>query len=116
LLEDAADQERQELGLAIGFRLQENVLEVSADGIGGDMKRIAGFCQCLAVEEEHDQDRRAEEIAGGVQASGRQCQAVLNAALESCERYYQAFQFVMWAGKSAREALDSIMFETLGEA
>ncbi len=27
-----------------------------------------------------------------------------------------AFQFVVWAGKPAREALDAAMFETSGEA
>ena len=37
-------------------------------------------------------------------------------ALNSCERYFPAFQFVIWAGKSAREAMDSAMFETSGEA
>ena len=42
--------------------------------------------------------------------------APLKAALEACERYYQAFQFVVWAGKTAREALDGALFETLGEA
>ncbi len=26
------------------------------------------------------------------------------------------FQFVIWAGKSAREAIDAAMFETVGEA
>src|SRR3954465_9689814 len=51
--------------------------------------------------------RHALVLAGGVQASGRQCQAVLEAALQSCERYYQAFQFVVWAGKTAREAMDA---------
>jgi hypothetical protein len=41
---------------------------------------------------------------------------LLDAAIDSCERYYQAFQFVVWAGKSAREAMDAAVFETLGEA
>jgi len=45
-----------------------------------------------------------------------QCEALLQAALESCERYYQAFQFVVWAGKESREALISTMFETEGQA
>jgi hypothetical protein len=60
--------------------------------------------------------RHALVLAGGVAASGRQCEAVLASALDACERYYPAFQFVVWAGKSAREALDSAMFETSGEA
>jgi hypothetical protein len=46
----------------------------------------------------------------------RQCEAMLKAALEGCERYYQAFQFVVWAGKESREALVSTMFETEGRA
>ena len=60
--------------------------------------------------------RHALVLAGGVTASGRQCEAVLASALDSCERYFPAFQFVIWAGKSAREALESAMFETTGEA
>jgi hypothetical protein len=60
--------------------------------------------------------RHALVLAGGGTASDRQCEAVLGSALDSCERYYPAFQFVVWAGKSAREAMDSAMFETHGEA
>ena len=60
--------------------------------------------------------RHALVLAGGVAASGRQCEAVFGTALDSCERYFPAFQFVIWAGKSPREAMDSAMFETAGEA
>ena len=60
--------------------------------------------------------RHALVLAGGVEATGQQCQAVLSSALEACEGYFPAFQFVVWAGKGAREALDSVMFETSGEA
>ena len=45
-----------------------------------------------------------------------QCEALLHAALDACERYFQAFQFVIWAGKTAEESLASIMFETEGQA
>jgi hypothetical protein len=60
--------------------------------------------------------RHALVLAGGVTASDRQCEAVLASALDSCERYYPAFNFVVWAGKNAREAMDAAMFETSGEA
>lgn len=60
--------------------------------------------------------RHALVLAGGVEASGKQCEAVLSTALDACERYFPAFQFVLWAGKPAREALDAVMFETSGEA
>ncbi|HYA07917.1 MAG TPA: YbjN domain-containing protein [Xanthobacteraceae bacterium] len=60
--------------------------------------------------------RHALVLAGGIAASGRQCEAVLGTALDSCERYFPAFNFVVWAGKSPREAMASAMFETAGEA
>jgi hypothetical protein len=60
--------------------------------------------------------RHALVLAGGVAASNRQCEAMLSSALNSCERYFPAFQFVVWAGKPAREAMNAAMFETSGEA
>jgi hypothetical protein len=55
-------------------------------------------------------------MLNGALATSHQCQALLRAAFEACERYYQAFQFVVWAGKDSREALASTMFETEGQA
>ena len=55
-------------------------------------------------------------MLNGAVATPRQCEALLQASLEACERYYKAFQFVVWAGKEAREALTSTMFETEGQA
>jgi hypothetical protein len=54
-------------------------------------------------------------LAGAVTHAG-QCEALLRASLESCERYYQAFQFVQWAGKTAEQALTATMLETQGQA
>ena len=45
-----------------------------------------------------------------------QCEALLQSGLEASENYYQAFQYVVWAGKSAQEALTSTMFQTEGRA
>ena len=55
-------------------------------------------------------------MLNGSVATTRQCEALLKAALEACERYYQAFQCVVWAGRESREALASAMFETEGRA
>ena len=55
--------------------------------------------------------RHALVLAGGVEASGQQCEALLGTALDACERYFTAFQFVVWAGKGAREALEAAMFD-----
>lgn len=50
------------------------------------------------------------------EVTAEQCEALIGAGLEACETYYQAFQFVIWAGKSASDALSSTMFQTAGQA
>ena len=60
--------------------------------------------------------RNALLLAGGAEPTQGQCETMLRVAVEACERYFQAFQFVIWAGKSARESLDSVLFETEGSA
>jgi hypothetical protein len=55
-------------------------------------------------------------MLNGAVATDGQCEALFKMALEACERYFQAFQFVVWAGKESREALASSMFETEGRA
>jgi hypothetical protein len=60
--------------------------------------------------------RQALVLTGGVAATDAQCEALLGFALDACERHYQAFQFVLWAGKSPREALETSLFETSGQA
>jgi hypothetical protein len=55
-------------------------------------------------------------MLNGTVATEAQCEQLFKIALEACERYFQAFQFVVWAGKESREALASSMFETEGRA
>ena len=60
--------------------------------------------------------RHALLLNGGLEASSTQCETMLTMALESCERYFPALQFVIWAGRSAQEAMEAALFETSGEA
>ena len=60
--------------------------------------------------------RQALLLNGGVEPTGEQLECQLSSGLDACERYYQAFQLVVWAGYSAKEALDSALFETQGNA
>jgi len=55
-------------------------------------------------------------LLAGADTHVGQCEALLKAALEACERYYQSFQFVLWAGKSPEDALAATMLETQGQA
>ena len=60
--------------------------------------------------------RQALLLSGGADPTSAQVEKLLLTAIEACERYFQAFQFVVWAGKSAGEALDCVLFETAGTA
>ncbi len=55
-------------------------------------------------------------LNGGAEPTGQQLECQLSSGLEASERYYQAFQLVVWAGYSAKDALDSALFETAGNA
>jgi len=43
-------------------------------------------------------------------------QELLDLAISECERFYPAFQSVVWGGKSPSEALEIALFETIAEA
>jgi len=60
--------------------------------------------------------RQSLLLAGGALPNSQQVKSMLHTAFEACERYFQAFQFVLWAGRDAKEALTFVMFETEGEA
>ncbi|MCV0397559.1 MAG: YbjN domain-containing protein [Rhizobiaceae bacterium] len=60
--------------------------------------------------------RQSLLLAGGLEPSAQQVEVLLNSALEACECYFQAFQFVIWSGASARDALSGVLFETYGTA
>jgi hypothetical protein len=60
--------------------------------------------------------RQALVLPGGLTASSAQCQSMLAGAIHACERYFPAFQFVVWAGKSTAEAMSAAMFDTEGQA
>ncbi len=43
-------------------------------------------------------------------------QELVDTAVAECERFYPAFQFVIWGGKSADEAIQASLLETVGAA
>jgi hypothetical protein len=60
--------------------------------------------------------RQALVLPGNLRASTAQCESMLSGAIHACERYFPAFQFVVWAGKTASEAMSASMFDVEGEA
>ena len=41
---------------------------------------------------------------------------LVESAMDECERFYPVFQFVLWGGKSPRDAIAAALIETKGEA
>ena len=60
--------------------------------------------------------RNALILAGQSGASDEQIAALIESAIEACEQFYQAFQFVVWGGRTARESFDQSLMETVGNA
>ncbi len=55
-------------------------------------------------------------LRGARGASVEQLEDLVDIALTECERFYPAFQFVVWGGKSPPDAIEAALFETVGEA
>jgi len=60
--------------------------------------------------------RQSLLLCGGAEPNNQQVEVLLSSALEACEAYYQAFQFVVWSGMEAKSAMAAVLFETVGEA
>ena len=60
--------------------------------------------------------RHAMPLRGTQGPTAEQLEDLLDTAVYECERFYPAFQFVIWGGKTAAEAITAAMIETAGEA
>lgn len=62
--------------------------------------------------------RHAALIEGreGATLSLEAAETIIETAIDECERFYPVFQFVLWGGKSPREALAAALTDTQGEA
>ena len=60
--------------------------------------------------------RHALLLRGGQGATAEQVEDLVEIALSECERFYPAFQFLIWGGRSPEDAIAGAMLETVGEA
>ncbi len=60
--------------------------------------------------------RHAAMLADDGLLSLAQAQAIVETSIDECDRFYPAFQFVLWGDKSPRDALTSAMVDAAGEA
>jgi hypothetical protein len=70
----------------------------------------------LSAEDNSPAFRHAVLLRGVPAASAEQVEDLVDIALSECERFYPAFQFVVWGGKSPAQAIASAMIDPVGEA
>ena len=72
----------------------------------------------FGIEPEHGTPvfRHAVLLRGAQGASAESLEDMVDIAMAECERFFPAFQFVLWGGKPAAEALDAAMLDCAGAA
>jgi len=60
--------------------------------------------------------RHSVLLRGAPGASAESLEDMIDIAITECERFYPAFQFVLWGGKTPADALEAAMLECVGEA
>jgi len=70
----------------------------------------------IGSDEQTPMFRQTVLLRGARSASVEQIEDLVEIAVAESERYYPAFQFVIWGGKSAQEAVSAAILDTVGEA
>jgi hypothetical protein len=70
----------------------------------------------IASDDHSPAFRQAILLRGALGASVEQIEDLVDIALSECERFYPAFQLVVWGGKTPDEALTGAMIDPQGEA
>ncbi len=70
----------------------------------------------LAPDDQSPSFRHGVLLRGAPGASVEQIEDLVEISVTECERFYPAFQFVVWGGKNAEEAIASAMIDPVGEA
>ena len=60
--------------------------------------------------------RHSVLLRGTSGASSESLEDMVDIAITECERFFPAFQFVLWGGKSPVDAMQAAMLECVGEA
>ena len=66
------------------------------------------------VEEGIPMFRHTVRLPNGIEPDA--VEELMDLAMSECERYYPAFQFVIWGGRTAADAIASSLLDTVGEA
>jgi len=70
----------------------------------------------LAADDNSPAFRQGVLLRGTSSASVEQIEDLVDISVSECERFYPAFQLVIWGGKTAEEAITAAMIDPIGEA
>jgi hypothetical protein len=70
----------------------------------------------LAAGDNSPSFRYAVLLRGFSSVGSEQVEDLVDIAVSECERFYPAFQLVVWGGKSAEDAMAAAMIDPIGEA
>ena len=70
----------------------------------------------LASDDHSPAFRQGVLLRGAFGTSVEQIEDLVEISLSECERFFPAFQLVVWGGKSAEEAIAAAMIDPIGEA
>jgi hypothetical protein len=70
----------------------------------------------LSSDENQPTFRHAVPLRGARGATVEQLEDLVDVALHECERFYPAFQYVVWGGKNPAEAVTAACLDPVGEA
>jgi hypothetical protein len=55
-------------------------------------------------------------LQGGAALTTAQGEGLIKLGIDACERFYPAFQYLIWGGKGAADAMAAALFDCAGEA
>lgn len=70
----------------------------------------------LSADDNSPAFRQGVLLRGAAGTSVEQIEDLVDISVSECERFYPAFQLVVWGGKSAEEAIAAAMIDPVGEA
>lgn len=71
---------------------------------------------CLWLDEGQPLFRHVLPLRGSKGPSQEQIEDLVGTGVDECERFFPAFQFVIWGGKTPDDAIQAAMIDTVGEA
>lgn len=104
------------LSAAMGIRVPDRLWVPVCELLALVNERIWLGHFALWADEGMPMFRHSVLARGGVPIGKEFLEELVGVAIKECERFYPAFQFVIWGGKSAEDALTAAMLDTVGEA